>query len=130
MRSKIVGALLLIVFVSAMVSGCVAVVAAGAAGGAGTYVWASGKLTFTTSSTITECHDATIAAFQDLGIKLVSDSTDKLSGRIRGTTTAGESVAIDLEPQGARVTSIDIRVGFWGSKGQSTKVADTIKRHL
>jgi predicted small secreted protein len=124
--SAVVAALLLASF---MISGCVAA-AAGAAGGVGAYRWGQGKLTFTTNYTVTECHDATISAFKELGITVVSDSTDKLSGRIKGTTPTGESVAVDLEPQGMRVTSIDVRVGFWGNQGQSTKVADTIKKRL
>ncbi|MBI5118218.1 DUF3568 family protein [Candidatus Poribacteria bacterium] len=119
-----------LVLASFMISGCVAAAAAGAAGGAGTYRWARGKLTFTSNYTVTECHDATISAFKELGITVVSDSTDKLSGRIKGTTPTGESVSVDLEPQGMRITNIDVRVGFWGNQGQSTKVADTIKKYL
>ncbi|GAB4355293.1 MAG: hypothetical protein Kow0099_39270 [Candidatus Abyssubacteria bacterium] len=127
-RRNITLALSLIVL-TGMVSGCLAV-AAGAGAGAGTYRWYSGKLTFTTPHTITECHDATLAAFRDLGITLVSDRTDKLAGKIHGQTAVGEDVKVDLEPQGDNITNIDVRVGFWGNRTQSTRVADAIQRHL
>jgi hypothetical protein len=127
-RRNLIAALSLLVL-TGMVSGCLAV-AAGAGAGAGTYRWYSGKLTFTTDNGITECHDATLAAFRDLGITVVSDRTDKLAGKIHGQTAVGEDVKVDLEPQGTNVTSIDVRVGFWGNRTQSTRVADAIKRHL
>jgi hypothetical protein len=114
---------------SLIVSGCVAAFAVGAAGGAGGYAWASGKLTFTTSHGISECHDATLSGFNDLKIIVVSDSTDRLSGKIKGKTQTGEAVAVDLEPQASNVTKIDVRVGF-ANRTQATSVADAIKRHL
>jgi hypothetical protein len=116
--------------VSILVTGCVAALAIGAAGGAGGYAWASGKLSFTTPHGINECHDATLAALSDLKIKLISDQTDRLAGKIKGQTATGESVAVDLEPQAPNITKIDVRVGFWGNKTQSTMIADGIKRHL
>ncbi|RJP73957.1 MAG: DUF3568 family protein, partial [Candidatus Abyssobacteria bacterium SURF_17] len=82
------------------------------------------------SNTIAECHEATLSAFEDLNIKVTSDQTDSLSGRIKGVTETGESVAVDLEPQPGNITKLDVRVGFWGNRTYSTKVADAIKRHL
>lgn len=118
-----------LVGMSLAVSGCIAAFAAGAAGGAGGYAWASGKLTFTTAHGISECHDATISAFNDLKIIVASDNTDRLSGRIKGKTQTGDSVAVDLEPQASNITKIDVRVGF-ANREQATNVADAIKRHL
>ena len=115
---------------SVVVSGCLAAVAGGAAAGAGGYAWATGKLSFTSSHSITECHDATISALNDLGIHILSDRTDRLSGRIKGETATGDEVAVDLEPQGSTITKIDIRVGFWGNQTHSVRIADAIKRHL
>jgi len=90
--------------------------AAGAAGGAGGYAWASGKLSFSTEHNIDECHNATISALSELRIKVTGDSTDKLIGRVKGVTATNKEVTIDLEPQSLHVTKIDIRVGFWGNE--------------
>ena len=116
--------------ISILVTGCVAALAVGAAGGAGGYAWASGKLSFTTPHGIGECHDATISSLSDLKIKLISDQTDRLAGRIKGQTATGDAVTVDLEPQPPNITKIDVRVGFWGNKTRSTMIADGIKRHL
>ena len=120
-----------LVGISLLVSSCVgAAVVGGVAAGAGTYAWARGKLSFTTSHNIMECHDATISAFTELGIPVTGDTTDMLAGRVFGETATGEAVTVDLEPQARNITKIDIRVGFWGNQIQSTAIADSINRHL
>ena len=116
--------------ISLMVSGCVAAVVVGAAGGAGGYAWASGKLSFTTNHGIDDCHDATVSALAALGVRITGDTTGKLAGRIKGITATSEEVTIDLEPQSMRVTKIDVRVGFWGNQTQSTMIADAIRKRL
>jgi len=116
---------------SLLISGCVAVFAAGGvAAGAGGYAWAQGKLSFVTANNIMLCHDATIAALADLGVAVTGDTTDMLLGRIMGRTAMNEGVTIDLEPQARDITKIEIRVGFWGNRAQSERIADQIKRHL
>ncbi len=129
MNRKTLTILVVLAGMSMIVSGCIAAFAAGAAGGAGGYAWASGKLTFTEAYGIGACHDATLSAFNDLKIIVASDNTDRLSGRIKGKTQTGESVAVDLEPQASNITKIDVRVGF-ANREQATNVADAIKRHL
>lgn len=118
-----------IITMCAVVSGC-ASSDAGAAGGAGGYTWARGKLSFTVSHDIGTCHNAAILALTDLEITVVGDTTDRLAGRIMGETSLGESVIVDLEPKGLEVTKIEIRVGVVGSEGQSKIIADAIKRQL
>jgi len=119
-----------LVGMSLLVSGCAVALVAGAAGGAGGYAWASGKLSFSADHNIDECHNATISALSELRIKVTGDTTDKLIGRVKGVTATNKEVTIDLEPQSIHVTKIDIRVGFWGNETQSTMIADAIKRHL
>ena len=117
------------VAMSMIASGCVALLAAGAAG-VGGYAWANGKLSFTTSNTTNECHDATLSALRELGIRVTGDAVDRLEGKITGKTATGDDVTIDLEPLSAYTTKIDIRVGFFGNKTQSTMIADAIKKRL
>jgi hypothetical protein len=119
-----------LVVVSLLASGCVAALVVGAAGGAGGYRWSSGKLSFETSHSITTCHDAVIKALAGLKIKVTDDSSDMLSGKIKGVTGTGDEVRIDIEPQSATVTKLDVRVGFWGNKTRSEMIADAIKKNL
>ena len=114
--------------ISLLVSGCVAAVAA--AGGAGGYAWSRGKLSFTEPHDITSCHDATVSALTALDIKVTGDTTDQLTGRIKGETATGDDLTIDLESQSIRVTKIDVRVGFWGNETQARMIADKIKTRL
>ncbi len=130
MDRKVLTIFAVLVALSVVTSGCVVLVAGGAAAGAGAYAWVNGKLTFTSVNSIRECHDATLSAFNDLVIEVTSDSADPLSGRIKGTTGTGDAVTVDLEPQASDVTRIEVRVGFWGSRSKSVRIADAIRRHL
>jgi len=128
MNRKALTLLTALVATSLLVSGCVA--AAAAAGGAGGYAWSRGKLSFTTPHNIASCHTATISALAELGIKVTADTTDSLSGKIKGVTKTGEDVAVDLEPQSQSVTKIDVRVGFWGNETEARIIADKINKRL
>ena len=114
--------------VSLILAGCV--LFAGAAAGAGSYAWVSGKLTFTTPHDVARSHEATLAAFKKLDIVVVKDETSELGSKMEGTTKTGETVTVDLEPQAASVTKIDVRVGFFGNHDKETEVADNIRKHL
>lgn len=114
--------------VAMIVSGC-AVAVAGAAAGTGTYVWASGKLSFTTMHGIEAARKAALSGLRDMDVTVTSDVYDKLSGKIKGKTSLDESVAVDLEPQAVNVTKIDVRVGIM-DRAAATTIADAIKRHL
>ncbi len=130
MNRKTLSLVAALAVVSLLMSGCVAALAVGVAGGAGGYAWSSGKLTFTTPNDITTCHEATVTALASLKIDIKGDSTDMLAGRIKGVTATGEEVTIDLEPQSIRITKMDIRVGFWGNQVQSELIANAIKKRL
>jgi hypothetical protein len=130
MNRRIVTLTALLMGMSILVSGCVAAVAAGVAGGAGGYRWVNGKLTFTTPHGISECRNATLSAFKELDLVVVSQAGDRLAGRIKGRTAMGDPVRVDLEPQASNITKIDIRVGFWGTKEKEKRIADAIQRNL
>jgi hypothetical protein len=115
--------------ISMMVSGCV-VLLAGAATGAGAYAYVQGRLSFTTSHSIGQCHDATLAALKSLDIRLVSDQTDKLASKIRGEMASGDAVVVDISPEAEHLTEIGIRVGYIGNKVHSERIAGEIKKRL
>jgi hypothetical protein len=121
------------VAVAMIASGCATTLdwfGLGPESGAGDNAWMAGKLSFTTSNNITNCHDATVGALKDLDLMLVSDQTDKLAGRIRARTSIGKTVVINMDPLGGDITKIGIRMGYIGDKVQSEKIADRIKKRL
>ena len=130
MNRKTLTLLAVLVGTCLILSGCVGVVLAGAAGGAGGYRWANGKLSFTTSHSIGECRAATVSAFEDLNLVVTSNVGDKVAGKIKGQTAFGDPVTVDLEPQAWNITKFDVRIGFWGNGEKEARLADAIKRHL
>jgi hypothetical protein len=110
-------------------TGCA--VAAGAAAGVGTYAWSTGKLSFTTPNSVSQTKDATLAAFNELDIITTKQKVDDLGGTIKGKTARGKTVTVDLQPVSlANVTEIEIRVGFFGDRAASERIADAIKQNL
>ncbi|MHC4165543.1 MAG: DUF3568 family protein [Planctomycetota bacterium] len=96
----------------------------------GGYVWKSGKLYFATADSTTRCHEATLKAFEDLGITVTTDTTDMLSGTVRGETSTEKIVTVDLEPTEMNITRISIRLDVRGNHAQSINIARKIKSHL
>jgi hypothetical protein len=129
---SIVAAIFLALFgVSLIASGCATgLTSKKPATTADGYGWTRGNLILTTIHSISECHDATRSALASLGIDVVSDETDKLSGKIEGRGPEGESVTVNLIPQGLYVTRIEVRVGSPGSRADSELIADSIHRYL
>lgn len=105
-------------------------VAAGAAAGVGTYAWSTGKLSFTTPNTVTQAKDATLAAFNELDIATTKQKVDNLGGTIKGKTVRGKTVTVDVEPVSSDITKIEIRVGVFGDRAASERIADAIKQNL
>jgi hypothetical protein len=119
-----------LVGLSLILSGCVPLLVAGAIGGAGGYMWVNGKLSFTTPHTTVECHRATVAALDELKIRITGEAVDMVTGKITGKTSTGDNVIIDLEPMSADLTKVDIRVGLIGNQILSKMIADAIKKRL
>ena len=115
---------------SVLTSSCVTAVVVGVAAGAGTYVWAQGKLSFETDHTIRQCHSATTSALNELQIVIKESMLDSLIAKVTGRTAVNEPVVVDIEPIAVRRTRVEIRVGTWGNKTQSRIILDSIQRHL
>jgi hypothetical protein len=80
---------------------------------------------------VTESHDAVLAAFNQLGIRVTQDETSRLGGTVKGVTSeTNEDVTVDLEPKGSDKTNLDVRVGIIGDRGKSEKIADAIMGNL
>jgi hypothetical protein len=115
---------------SVLASACATAIVAGLAAGAGTYVWAHGKLSFETDHTIRQCHSATVSALNELQVDIKESTVDSVIAKVAGRTAVDEPVVVDIEPITPHKTRVDIRVGTWGNKTQSSIIMDNIQRHL
>lgn len=110
-------------------SGCLAL-AVGAAGGAAGAVYVMGKLKDDVNHPVPVVHEATVAAMNDLELKLSEDKVDKLSAHMESEFSDKAHVWIDLESVSDSRCQLTIRVGLSGDEVRSRKIYDTIKQHL
>jgi hypothetical protein len=129
MNRRTIALFTVLVAVSSVLSAC-ATSAPRTTASSNSYEWTRGKLSFTTPHTLGECHDATIAAFTDLGVPVTGDTTDRTGGRIVAKTAVGDPVTVDIEPQTFYVTTMGIRVGLWGNEVQARQIAEAIARQI
>ncbi len=109
--------------------GC-ALLLAGAAGGAGTAFWLSGKLSDELNASYETAISATKKAIDSLGMQVDKEAkTDEVT-QIRSEYTDGSEVWIDIRPLTQTTVKIEVRVGIKGNKAASTKIIERIKKYL
>ena len=109
--------------------GC-ALVLAGAAGGAGTAFWLSGKLSDEVSASYERAIDATKKAVKSLNMEVDKETKTDDVTQIRSEYRDGREVWIDIRPLTQASSKIEIRVGIKGDKAASIKILERIKRYL
>jgi len=110
-------------------SGCFALFV-GAAGEAAGAVYVMGKLNDELNYEVRVVHNATVAALDELELKLLENKVDKQSAHVESEFADSEHVWIDLESLSDSRTSLTIRVGVTGNEVRARKIHDAIKRHL
>ena len=104
----------MLVIVSGMLmlnlTGCFLFVA-GVAGGAGTAVWLSGKLTQEFHANFQATIDATKLALQSLNYPLAKETYDENLAQIKSTYSDGREIWIDIHRVADHSTRVDVRVG-------------------
>lgn len=117
----------------APLAGCaaLAVGAAGAAAGVGTYAYVSGRLETIIEAPIDRAWDATRSAVEDdLGFAVERAEHDALKGELRAKQADGTNVRVNLERKGDNLTEVRIRVGTFGDEAQSRLIMDKIEDNL
>jgi hypothetical protein len=124
--------MLLILSVMFMMSlcGCVALFA-GVAGGVGTTVWLSGKLTQEFHSPYHATIDATKASLQSLNIPITKETDEEEMTQIKGSYSDGREMWIDIHKVTENSTKVEVRVGGVNSdKEAASKILKTIQSYL
>lgn len=111
----------------AVTSGCFAVVAAGAAGGA--VAWVRGAVIATLDSDLDRVYRASQQAVADLQFAKLTERKSGIDAEIMSRTALDKKVVITLERVG-NATKVTIRVDLLGDQQLSLSILDRIKAHL
>lgn len=113
-------------------SGCAALFFTGVGVGAGIVgtAYVEGKLTSSIDAKPEQIQPAAEAAFKELGIKLVSSTSNSLEAKITGTTTEDKTVTVTAELEKNGQCKLGIRVGAFGDKALSEKIYSAINKRL
>ncbi len=109
--------------------GCLAVMA-GAAGGAGTAVWLSGKLTQEFHATQEQCINAVKSSLRSLDLDIEKQTVKKNVAQIISKYTDGKTVWIDIHRITKGTQRVEVRVGASGDKDAALKIMERIEKHL
>lgn len=113
---------------SVVLSGCAAVIGAGA--GAGTVAYLRGQLTASKDVGIDRAWTATRQAMEDLEFPINQSKKDASSAVLESETADDRSITIRLKRVSDRTTEIRIRVGWFGDEELSRLILDKIEQHL
>jgi hypothetical protein len=122
-----------LLFLSALLSlnlcGCVALLA-GAAGGAGTAGWLSGKLSEEVNVPFDKALKATVSGLKSLKLEITKQTVKEDVAQVMGKYKDARTIWIDIRPVTASVSRIDVRVGITGDEEASREILAKIKKHL
>lgn len=109
--------------------GCVAVLA-GAAGGAGTAAWLSGKLSQEVNVPFNRALNATKSGLKSLSFKITKETREEKVAQVMSNYMDGRTVWIDIHRVSESISRIEVRVGARGDKEAARKILDRITRYL
>lgn len=110
-------------------SGCLAVAAAGAAGG--TVAYLRGDLRATVDATLPQTKEAVVAALEkDLGLIISTRDIKGNSAKYISRNNYDKELTIYVERVDEDDTLISIRVGVFGNEARSREVLDAIRARL
>lgn len=113
------------------VYGCAALLVGGAAGGAGTAVWLSGKLAQQVNSPFDHTVEAAISGLKSLNLEIAKETKEGNMAQIKSRYTDGKTIWIDIRSVTDTSSKIEVRVGaVTGDKEAANKILSAIKKHL
>jgi hypothetical protein len=130
MNNLLKSSVLLVVF-GCLVTGCGAVLVAGAVGGAaGGVLYAKGDLEALADNSYNEVWEASQAGLKDLGLGISTAKELPQKAVIEARRLDGKEITITIRPQTKERTKLSIRVGTFGDEASSREIYDAIKAHL
>lgn len=124
-----IGFLIFAVLLMANLCSC-ALLVAGAAGGAGTAAWLSGKLTQEVNVPRDRAVSASKKAMSSMKLPVTKETTQEDVVQIIGEYSDGRQVWIDVRTLTEKTSRIEVRVGAMGDELAADKILTKIKRYL
>lgn len=109
-------------------TGCLAIVAGGAA--AGTVAYVKGDSEVVVNASLVKSKKAADAAVKKLGLLKISEKSDALTAVIVTRNSEDTKITISLESQTEETTKIGVRYGLFGDESQSARVLSEITKRL
>jgi len=123
--------IILLVFLSLNICGCVPLlVAGGVAGGAGTQTWLSGKLVQDVETPFEETIQAAKSALGALSLGITSEVRKARVAQIKSNYIDGETIWIDIHKITQSITRIAVRVGAVSDQEAAVEILSKIKEYL
>ncbi|MFH0877585.1 MAG: DUF3568 family protein [Candidatus Omnitrophota bacterium] len=113
----------------ASLSGCIALLAAGAGVG-GTAAWLSGKLTQEVGATYDQTLSATRRGLKSMKMEIERETRSDDVTQFRSKYSDGRETWVDVRPVTPSSTQIEIRVGAIGDKEPADRILKNILRYL
>lgn len=111
--------------------GCLALLVGGAAGGAGTAAWLSGKLTQEFPASYEQTVRAAEKALRSLKLPVIKEAKEASVTQLRSEYSDGKKVWIDIRKATEGSTKVEVRVGAVSpDKAASDKILKRIKSYL
>jgi hypothetical protein len=123
------GVLLVLLSMTCVAAGCVALAIGGAAAGAGGGDYAKVNKKRTYNDSMDDVSQAALNALAELELNVAHADHDQLKGRIDAYTATGDHVKINLENLG-QATELAIRVNTFGDNSMSHMILDKIDQYL
>ncbi len=109
-------------------TGCVAILAGGAAAGGTAYVM--GELKVDIEATPAQIRSAITGAGDELNLRSISGAGDEIEGEYTFRTAGDEKVTIRYEVKTDNFAELRIRVGTFGDRSKSVRINDAIQNRL
>lgn len=116
-------------FFLASCQGCFMLLA-GAAGGAGTAAWLSGKLTQEVNVSFEKTIGAAKNGLRSMKLPIEKETVETDAAQIKSVYSDGRTVWVDVHRITESSSRIEVRVGMTGDKGAAEVVLKKIKRYL
>ena len=126
---KKLAVLIISAFLFTNIYGCLAVMA-GAAGGAGTAMWVSGKLSQEFHATQAQAIAAVKSALKSLSLEVQKETVKIDVAQIISKYSDGKTVWIDIHRIAKTSQRIDVRVGISSDKEAAVKIMEKIEKYL
>ncbi len=112
-------------------TGCAgAILAGGAAAGAGTYAYINGELRTTEKASLDRLWKASLQAMDSLELNVTNKDKDALTARIKATGSNDKDIYINMKSLSRISSELRIRVGLLGDKVLSERIHDEITKNL